>query len=296
MQYFKIVGQEPIKFVVEMGLGACLEEWYELSQCLKDNGGVLLYERAGIGRSQPSETDRTPLIIAMELHKLLESIDCESKIILIAHSQGGIYAQQYIRMYPETIAGVMLIDPLSAKDYIFKENLSKKEYVQSGVDKSQNLLLLEKMSKFRLGWLVKKMMKNAPPLYYRDFCKEDADAILNSYVNRGHLRTSYQEYLLAHKQENIKELMEKGNFPDIPLTLITHSSEYAIEESMKFGNNTRNFATKIENMWQDIMKEYLSFSQNAIYVQAKCSGHYIHLTEPELIVGEAKKLLLRIER
>ena len=37
----------------------------------------------------------------------------------------------------------------------------------------------------------------------------------------------------------------KGNFPDIPLALITHSSEFAIEESMKFGNNTYEFAEKI---------------------------------------------------
>lgn len=119
--------------------------------------------------------------------------------------------------------------------------------------------------------------------------------ILNSYINRGHLRTCYQEYLLAHERENVEELMEKGNFPDIPLTLITHSSEYAIEESMKFGNNSSDFATKIENMWQDIMKEYLGFSKNVMHVQAEHSGHYIHLTEPELIVSEAEKMLLKWE-
>lgn len=80
-------------------------------------------------------------------------------MILIAHSQGALYAQKYIRMYPEEIKGVILIDPLSARDYIFKEQLIEKEYVKSGVDKSQNLLILEKMAKFRLGWLSKKMMR-----------------------------------------------------------------------------------------------------------------------------------------
>lgn len=84
----------------------------------------------------------------------------------------------------------------------------------------------------------------------------------------------------------------KGNFPDLSLTLITHSSEFAIEESMKFVNNTYEFAEKVENMWQSIMKEYLGFSQKSRYVQAKHSGHYIHLTEPELIVSEAEKILM----
>ena len=291
MQYFRIIGKEPVKFVIEMGLGACIEEWSALASRLQDKGSVLIYERAGTSRSKPSEIKRTPQTIAKELHELLEYINHNKKIILIAHSQGGLYAQQYIRMYPEQVIGTILIDPLSAKDFVFKEQLTKKEYLQSGVDKSQNLLLLERLTKFRLGWLVKKMMKNAPPLYYSEFSKEDADAILNSYTNRGHLRTCYQEYLSAHEKENVKELMEKGNFPDIPLTLITHSSEFAIEESMKFGNNSREFATKIESMWQSIMKEYLGFSKEAMYVQAEHSGHYIHLTEPELIVREAERIL-----
>lgn len=291
MQYFKIMGQEPVQFVVEMGLGACVEEWSILTRSLQNKGGVLIYERAGVGRSKSSDSKRTPQTIAKELHELLGQINHDAEIILIAHSQGGLYAQQYIRMYPEDVKGVILIDPLSAKDFIFKEQFTEKEYVQSGVDKSQNLFTLEKLSRFGLGWLVKKMMKNAPPLCYAEFAKEDADVILNSYTKREHLKTCYQEYLLAHEKENIQGLMEKGDFPDIPLTLITHSSEYAIEESMKFGNNSLEFATRIEEMWQGIMREYLDLSKEAMYLQADHSSHYIHLTEPELIVREAERMM-----
>ena len=135
-------------------------------------------------------------------------------------------------------------------------------------------------------------MKKAPPLYYAEFSKEDEELILNSYTNREHLRTCYQEYLCAHEKENLQGLMEKGDFQDIPLTLITHSSKLAIEESMKFGNNSLEFASRIEDMWQSIMKEYLDFSKNAIYIQAEHSGHYIHLTEPELIIREVERILL----
>lgn len=292
MQYFRIMGQEPVQFVIEMGLGACVEEWNILTHCLQDKGGVLIYERAGIDRSEPANSERTPENIAKELHELLGIVNHDSKIILIAHSQGGLYAQQYIRMYPEEVKGVILIDPLSARDFVFKEQLTKKEYVQSGVDKSENLLILEKLVKFRLGWFVKKMMKNAPPLYYAEFSKEDEEVILNSYTKREHLKTCYQEYLCAHEKKNLQGLMEKGDFPDIPLTLITHSSKVAIEESMKFGNNSLEFATRIEDMWQSVMKEYLDFSKNAIYLQAEHSGHYIHLMEPELIMREAERMLL----
>lgn len=257
MQYFRIMGQEPVKFVIEMGLGACVEEWNILTHCLKDKGGVLVYERAGIGRSKSSDSLRTPDTIAKELHELLGTVNHDTKIILIAHSQGGLYAQQYIRMYPKEVKG----------------------------------LILEKMVNLKLGWLVKKMMKNAPPLYYAEFSKEDADAILNSYTNKEHLKTCYQEYICAHDKKNLQGLINKGDFPNIPLTLIIHSSKFAIEESMQFGNNSREFASRIEDMWQGIMKEYLDFSTMSTFLQAEHSSHYIHLTEPELIVREAERML-----
>ena len=291
MQYYRIEGRKPVTFVVEMGLCACAEEWNSLTKSLMEKGGVLLYERAGTGRSGSSGAERSPENIAGELHELMNHIEHEPKIILLAHSQGGLYAQQYIRMYPEEVRGVIFIDPLSAGDYVFKEQLSEKEYVKSGVDKSRNLLILEKMAKFRLGWLSRKMMKNAPPFYYAEFSEQETEAILNSYTDRGHLRTCYQEYLLAHDKELVKDLREKGNFPDIPLTLITHSSDFAIEENMKFGNNTHEFAVKIEEMWQNLMMEYLHFSSKSRYVQANHSGHYIHLTEPELILREVDRML-----
>ena len=295
MQYYKIVGNLPLRFVVEMGLGACIEEWMPLAEQLVEqsvgqpgcSGGVLLYERYGINRSPASENARTPYHIAQELHQLLVQIEHTEKVILIAHSQGGLYVQQYARLFPEQVGGILLLDPLSARDYLFKEKLSPKQYTQSGVDKSSNLILMKKLVKMKMGWLVKKMMKNAPPFYYfQDFPQKAENVILNSYTNITHLDTAYREYVLAHDKKEIQALEKKEGFPDIPLTLITHDSEFAIKESMEFGNNPREFAEEVEHMWQDIMKEYLTFSKKSKYIQAKSSGHYIHLSDRETVIAE----------
>ena len=295
MQYYKIVGKLPLRFVVEMGLGACIEEWMPFAEQLVEqsasqpgcSGGVLLYERYGINRSPASENARTPYHIAQELHQLLVQIEHTEKVILIAHSQGGLYVQQYARLFPEQVGGILLLDPLSARDYLFKEKLSPKQYTQSGVDKSSNLILMKKLVKMKMGWLVKKMMKNAPPFYYfQDFPQKAENVILNSYTNITHLDTAYQEYVLAHDKKEIQALENREGFPDIPLTLITHDSEFAIKESMEFGNNSREFAEEVEHMWQDIMKEYLTFSKTTKYIQAKSSGHYIHLSDGETVIAE----------
>jgi pimeloyl-ACP methyl ester carboxylesterase len=281
---YKIYGEDRVDILIEMGLGACLGEWMHLAEALSVNHGVLLYERAGINHSGVCDRDRTPLHIAQDLYELLEAIPHADKVILIAHSQGGLYAQQFARLYPELMKGILLLDPLSAKDNKFKELLTEQEYKKSGVDKSANLLIMHKLAKLHMGFLTKKLMKKAPPFYYYDnFSEEAGKDILNAVTNPIHCLTAWKEYVEAHKNSNIEHLKEKGDFPDIPLVLITHSSHTAIDENMKFGNNSREFAEKVEEIWQNLMKEYLTFSSNSIWLQARNSSHFIHLTESQLL-------------
>lgn len=81
------------------------------------------------------------------------------------------------------------------------------------------------------------------------------------------------------------DAFEKEDYPDIPIVLITHSSEEAIKENMEFGRNERSFATRVEELWQDIMKDYMDYSKNVTWIQAKKSTHYIHLIEPEIVIS-----------
>jgi len=142
-----------------------------------------------------------------------------------------------------------------------------------------------KLAKLHMGFLTRKIIKGAPPFcYYNGFNEDARNDILNAVTKPEYCITAFNEYTEAHKNENIYLLKEKGNFPDVPLVLITHTSQIAIEENMKYGNNSKEFAIKIEEMWQDIMKEYLSFSKKSIWMQAKNSSHYIHLTENQLLL------------
>lgn len=282
---YVLMGKTPVNVVIETGLGACIGEWLPLAKKLAADYGILLYERAGINKSEPSTNPRTPRHIADELFELLQSIPHEEKVILLAHSQGGLYAQQFCRLYPQMVRGIVLLDPLSANDNQFREKLSAEEYKRSGVDKSSNFQLMYKFAKWRLGFISKMLLRKAPPFYYyKGFEPSEADDILGCTKSPLHAQTALNEYNEAHKPENTKLLTEKNDFPDIPLILVTHSSPLAIQENMEFGNNTRDFAEKIEDMWQEIMKEYLGFSTKSVWYKAEQSTHYIHLTEPELVI------------
>ena len=290
MNNYTIFGSKTVDIVIEMGLGACIAEWESLARDLGKNHGVLVYERAGINHSDKSDEERTPTNIAEELKRLIDEIPHDEKIVIIGHSQGGMYASEFCGIYPEIVKGLILLDPLSIEDNRFKMELTARELKKSGTDKSKNFIILEMLTKLGLKGVVKKIMSQAPPFYYAGFSEEQKEDILNSLVNITHLNTCREEYRLAHDDEALRNMVSKDKYPDIPIILVTHSSEEAILENMEFGRNSRSFAVRIEQLWQEIMKVYLDYSERAIWMQAKKSTHYIHLTEPELIIESVNNL------
>lgn len=182
---YRIFGEGNIDLVIEMGLGAVAGEWWHIAECLSKQFTVLLYER-GRNISKP----RTPKNIAVELHTLLQDLKCQSSIIILAHSQGGLYAQQFARMYPDRVRGIVFVDPLSAKDNTYKAVFqTEKEQKQSGFDKSQNFVIMRRMASFHLGFVIKLLMRKAPPFYYYDhFSQQAKKYILHEFLMHQNLQ------------------------------------------------------------------------------------------------------------
>lgn len=149
---------------------------------------------------------------------LLAEIEHTDKIVLIAHSQGGLYAQQFCRAHPALVKGLLLLDPLSPKDNEFKQALSEKEYKHSGVDKSKMFEMMMLFAKLKLGGITKRLLKNAPPFcYYQRYSESEKQDILNCADNAQHAATVLEEYHKAHESETCKALQDKESFPNIPL-------------------------------------------------------------------------------
>lgn len=281
---YEILGSSRVTIVIETAINSCSAEWWDIAQKLSNKFTVLVYDRAGYGTSSVSTLQRTPKNIADELYQLISKLGISEKMIFIGHSQGGLYVQQFARLYPELVRGMILIDPLSANDNKFKELLSPNEYKRSGVNKLQSLKIANILTSIGLGFIFKPLLKKAPPFFYsKNFSSDAVNYMLSCLTKSKQYRTGIAEYTLSHEDEKISELKTKGNFPEIPLVLLTHNSKICIEEIMYFGSTTKEVAEKVEQIWQNLMKEYLTFSERSRFIQAKKSSHYIHLTEVDIV-------------
>jgi pimeloyl-ACP methyl ester carboxylesterase len=68
------------------------------------------YDRAGDGWSDPGPFPRTASAIANDLHALLIAAKLPGPYVLVGHSFGGTSMRVFAGMYPEDVAGMVLVD------------------------------------------------------------------------------------------------------------------------------------------------------------------------------------------
>lgn len=287
---YRVFGRGKIGLVIEGCLGSCGAEWWEIAESLAAGrareSSILVYDRAGSGESSVSSRERSPSNVVAELETLLAALGAEEKIVIVGHSQGGLYAELFMLRNPGRVKGLLLLDPLSFEDRLFRERLTAEEYAKSGVDKSSGYKLGKALTGLGLGFLFKGAIKSSPPFYYRKFTKETEDAIVASSLRRSLYESALEEYRLSHERAELSALEAAEGKLDVPVTLITHSPEKMIEEIERFGGTSRELAEKIDALWQEIMLGTLRLSRRPRHIVAANSSHYIHLTDFELVRSE----------
>lgn len=112
---YALLGKSGPTIVLVSGLGDTLRVWKRLIDQGEIEGRLLLYNRAGYGKSKSSNEKRDSHTIAEELHGILHHLQLEPPYILVGHSLGCAYVQVYTNQYREEVGGMLLLDPMTAE-------------------------------------------------------------------------------------------------------------------------------------------------------------------------------------
>ena len=97
--------------VFEAGAGSPLETWVRVQRRVAEFASTIAYDRAGNGTSPRGPTPRDGRQIATELHTILRNAKAAPPYVLVGHSLGGPYIRVFAGMYPDEVAGMVLVDP-----------------------------------------------------------------------------------------------------------------------------------------------------------------------------------------
>jgi pimeloyl-ACP methyl ester carboxylesterase len=102
-------GTPPVVFVA--GLGDSGETaWGAVWDQVARSARACVYDRAGLGRSDPSPHPATYQSAVDDLHALLHSAHVAGPYVLVGHSLGGLLTRLYAHRHPAEVAGVVLVD------------------------------------------------------------------------------------------------------------------------------------------------------------------------------------------
>jgi pimeloyl-ACP methyl ester carboxylesterase len=104
----RIEGQGSPAVVLEIGLGGPLEEWDMVQAEVARFTKVVAYDRIGAAETKSKLTGED---VGRELHAALAKAGVKPPYILVGQSLGGMYNRLFASLYPNEVAGMVLLDP-----------------------------------------------------------------------------------------------------------------------------------------------------------------------------------------
>jgi pimeloyl-ACP methyl ester carboxylesterase len=274
--------------ILEAGIAASCLNWTsvqtELARCTR----VCSYDRAGLGWSDPAGSPRTISRAVEDLHALLTAAPLSPPFIMMGHSYGGLLLRCYAVKYPDQVAGLVLLDPLSAGDWL-KPSEAQSKLLKRGSMLSRRGAVLARFGIVRFGlWMLSSGLRFIPKLVARVASSGSGESAMSRLVRevqkmppetwpmvQAHWCQPKSFLAMANYLESlptsVSEASACGDLPaHIPITIFSASNSSAAQLAER-----------------DAIARHSALGRHSI---ASKSGHWIHFDEPELVIQAVRDM------
>jgi pimeloyl-ACP methyl ester carboxylesterase len=225
--------------VLEPGHGAASSDLGWVAPTVARDSRVCVYDRAGRGWSDATDSPQDGAHIAADLHTLLDRAGVPGPYVLAGHSFGGLYILSFAAQFPDQVAGMVLLDSTAPKPGPGPTNTESDTFV------GRVLALLPAVAHLGAGRLLNPFSYGSLPPRSRD------EARANSATAR-HLRSWIEEAVegsaSVHQAASLTDL---GGKPLIVLTADT-------------GHDAK---------WQSAQNHLATLSTNSVHRVAEATTH-----------------------
>ena len=241
--------------VIDAGLGDWSTMWAWVQPGVAKTTQVCTYDRAGNGWSDAGPLPRNALQYAKELHILLHEANIPGPYVLVGHSLGGLTVRVFTDMYPSEVAGVVLIDSMSPRQFP-QSSTNTTPHMDS---QSHPFTIFPALARIGLVRLLVRPLGLIPHL---------PPEVEKAYFSRMVRPSNLQAYMGDESQgmpESARQAEAVKTFGDLPLIVLTARQ-----------NNIPG--------WQEWQTELLQLSSNSQQLFAE-SGHNIEIEQPEAAIA-----------
>ncbi|WP_391205265.1 alpha/beta hydrolase [Psychrobacillus sp. L4] len=242
-----VTGEGKVIVILEAGLGSVSIDWCYVQPEISNFAKVISYDRGDYGWSRTKRNSLTSLDSVEELNEVLKKLNIQPPYILVGHSFGGLSMRLFASMYPDDVAGIVLVDAVHENQYI-TSNQNKKFQRLVTFGYATSLMGLPRILKQKIG---RKFL-----------AKEYAQHLKYIGYTLGAYKSMYREY--RDSSISAKQLMEAEPLRD-DLSIKVISAE----------NNSEQ--------WKKRQMLLSKLTNKTEHIQTK-TGHSIHLEDPSIVI------------
>jgi pimeloyl-ACP methyl ester carboxylesterase len=205
------VGEGSPTVILDALFPGTVSNWAWVQPEIASSTRTCSYDRAGLGWSDAGPEPRDAHHQAQELHALLAKANIPGPYILVGHSLGGLTVRMYDVLYPEEVAGMVLVEATNPDSW-------KRHGKPEGVGVDPNMLaaapFVSRLGVFRLGIIPLSFSDpDLPPQQVKE-----NQAFYNSTKAWETIRDVNTSFSAA-----LDQVRQAGSLGDIPLAVVLGS-------------------------------------------------------------------------
>jgi pimeloyl-ACP methyl ester carboxylesterase len=262
--HIQCVGEGSPTVVLDAGLGGTSLDWALVQTEIGQTTRVCAFDRAGMGWSDSGPSPRTPEQNARELHTLLTNAGIEGPYVLVGHSLAGKNVRLFAVLYPDQVAGMVLVD-------------ARSEYVDAHTSPAEAQSFLRSMatqnSLYRVARALGLIRLFGAPLFSppaMPSATRTAMALFGS--DQQSLATTHAE--ASERATDDAQLEASPSLGNLPLVVL------ASEKNM----------TGLAH-WPEAQQQLAELSTQGQLIVPAGSSHYIHWDHPAVVIDAVTKVV-----